>query len=59
MGDLPATVPPLASCDSPRLVFIGTGYLGTTHAACFAALGHQVLGLDRDEAKVQCHLACV
>jgi UDPglucose 6-dehydrogenase len=52
MGDLPATVPPLASCDSPRLVFIGTGYPGTTHAACFAALGHQVLGLDRDEAKV-------
>jgi UDPglucose 6-dehydrogenase len=29
-----------------RITVIGTGYLGTTHAACMAELGHEVLGLD-------------
>ncbi len=47
------TIPlPSPSGDLPDLVFIGTGYLGATHAICFAALGHQVLGLEKDEAKV-------
>jgi UDPglucose 6-dehydrogenase len=36
----------------PRLVVIGTGYLGATHAACMASLGYQVLGVDVDEAKL-------
>jgi UDPglucose 6-dehydrogenase len=35
-----------------RLVVIGTGYLGAVHAAAMALLGHDVLGLDVDEAKV-------
>ncbi|MBA3618112.1 MAG: UDP-glucose/GDP-mannose dehydrogenase family protein [Acidothermales bacterium] len=35
-----------------RLTVIGTGYLGTTHAACLAELGFQVLGMDVDAAKV-------
>jgi len=35
-----------------RLVVLGTGYLGTTHAACLAELGHQVLGVDVDAAKL-------
>lgn len=35
-----------------RLVVIGCGYLGATHAACMAELGHEVLGLDADVAKV-------
>jgi UDPglucose 6-dehydrogenase len=30
----------------------GTGYLGATHAACMAALGHEVLGVDVDPAKI-------
>jgi UDPglucose 6-dehydrogenase len=38
--------------NSMRMAVIGTGYLGATHAACMAALGHQVLGLDTDEAKL-------
>ncbi|MBA2390567.1 MAG: UDP-glucose 6-dehydrogenase, partial [Geodermatophilaceae bacterium] len=35
-----------------RLSVIGTGYLGTTHAAGMAELGHQVIGLDVDAAKI-------
>ncbi|MFF2079672.1 UDP-glucose dehydrogenase family protein [Kitasatospora sp. NPDC058162] len=36
-----------------RLTVIGSGYLGITHAACMAELGHQVLGLDIDEDRVR------
>jgi hypothetical protein len=35
-----------------RLTVIGTGYLGLTHAVCMAELGHEVLALDVDHAKV-------
>ncbi|MFE3855980.1 UDP-glucose dehydrogenase family protein [Streptomyces griseorubiginosus] len=35
-----------------RLTVIGTGYLGATHAACMAELGHEVLGVDVDPEKV-------
>src|SRR5580765_1201495 len=35
-----------------RLTVLGTGYLGTTHAACMAELGYEVLGMDVDAAKV-------
>ncbi|WP_405736860.1 UDP-glucose/GDP-mannose dehydrogenase family protein [Streptomyces sp. NBC_01537] len=35
-----------------RLTVIGTGYLGATHAACMAELGHEVLGVDVDADKV-------
>lgn len=31
---------------------IGTGYLGATHAACLAACGHQVVGVDRDPERL-------
>ncbi len=29
-----------------KITVIGTGYLGTTHAACMAELGYEVMGLD-------------
>jgi UDPglucose 6-dehydrogenase len=32
-----------------RLTVIGCGHLGATHAACMAAIGHDVLGVDVDE----------
>jgi UDPglucose 6-dehydrogenase len=34
------------------LTFVGTGYLGATHAICMAELGYEVLGCDVDEAKI-------
>jgi UDPglucose 6-dehydrogenase len=35
-----------------RITVIGCGYLGATHAAAMAELGHEVLGVDVDESKV-------
>lgn len=35
-----------------RLSVIGCGYLGAVHAACMAKLGHEVVGIDVDAAKV-------
>ncbi|MGH3367250.1 MAG: UDP-glucose dehydrogenase family protein, partial [Nocardioidaceae bacterium] len=37
----------------PRIVVVGTGYLGTTHAACMAELGFDVLGTDVDPVKLR------
>ncbi|MBV7296019.1 UDP-glucose/GDP-mannose dehydrogenase family protein [Corynebacterium sp. TAE3-ERU12] len=36
-----------------RMTVIGTGYLGATHAACMAELGHEVLGVDVDPNKIE------
>jgi len=35
-----------------RISVFGTGYLGATHAAGMAELGHEVIGVDIDAAKV-------
>ncbi|MEE2060303.1 UDP-glucose dehydrogenase family protein [Rhodococcus artemisiae] len=35
-----------------RCAVFGTGYLGATHAACMAELGHDVLGVDVDAGKI-------
>lgn len=37
---------------SRRIAVFGTGYLGATHAACMAELGHEVIGVDIDNAKL-------
>lgn len=35
-----------------QITVIGCGYLGVTQAACWAARGHQVLGVDLDEDRI-------
>ncbi|MBJ7336712.1 UDP-glucose/GDP-mannose dehydrogenase family protein [Mycolicibacterium sp.] len=35
-----------------RLAVYGAGYLGATHAACMAALGHEVIGVEIDSSKL-------
>ena len=35
-----------------RIAVFGTGYLGATHAACMAELGHDVIGVDVDAGKL-------
>ncbi|PYE11705.1 UDPglucose 6-dehydrogenase [Williamsia limnetica] len=35
-----------------KVTVFGCGYLGATHAACMAELGHEVLGVDVDLAKI-------
>lgn len=36
-----------------NLAVIGTGYVGLVTAACFAELGHTVIGVDIDEEKIK------
>jgi UDPglucose 6-dehydrogenase len=36
-----------------KISVIGCGYLGAVHAACMAELGHEVVGVDVDPAKIE------
>lgn len=36
-----------------KLVVLGLGYLGATHAACMAELGHEVLGIEIDARRLE------
>jgi UDPglucose 6-dehydrogenase len=36
-----------------KISVIGCGYLGAVHAACMAHLGHDVVGIDVDAAKIE------
>src|SRR5687768_2897644 len=35
-----------------KIAIVGTGYVGTVTGACFAAVGHSVVCVDRDPARV-------
>lgn len=39
--------------DSVSICVIGSGYVGLVAAACFAEIGHRVICVDNDEARVQ------
>jgi UDPglucose 6-dehydrogenase len=36
-----------------RVAMIGTGYVGLVSGACFADFGHEVVCIDKDEAKIE------
>ena len=36
-----------------KISVIGLGYLGTTHAVAMAQLGHNVIGIDPDDSRIQ------
>src|SRR5690606_28468898 len=36
-----------------KLSVIGCGYLGAVHAAAMASIGHEVVGIDVDERKIE------
>ncbi|WP_403023439.1 UDP-glucose dehydrogenase family protein [Salinibacterium sp. GXW1014] len=36
-----------------KISVIGCGYLGAVHAACMAEIGHEVVGIDVDEHKIE------
>src|SRR3954453_22157053 len=51
-GSAPTPVAVPSGTARPRLTFLGTGYLGATHAICMAELGYEVLGFDVDETRI-------
>ena len=49
-----ASQPPFATAPQPvPIAVVGSGYVGLVAAVCFAEMGHQVICVDNDEAKVR------
>ena len=43
----------IASVRTMKVSVIGCGYLGVVHAACMTKLGHDVVGIDIDQPKIE------
>jgi UDPglucose 6-dehydrogenase len=52
-GTVPSTPRADRGSAAQRVAVIGTGYVGLVTAACLADLGHRVVGVDSDAAKVR------
>jgi UDPglucose 6-dehydrogenase len=50
---VPDPTPSARDARPARISVIGTGYLGAVHAVGMAILGHDVLGVDADAAKIE------
>ena len=40
--------------NKPSISVVGLGYVGAVSTACLSSLGHRVVGVDIDAAKVDC-----
>jgi len=57
LGAMPNLLPQLYVVqDKPAISVIGLGYVGAVSTACLSSLGHRVVGVDIDQAKVD-HIA--
>ena len=36
-----------------KIAMIGTGYVGLVTGACLAKIGHRIICVDRDDAKIE------